>query len=271
VVWHGAGVTDHGAELEAVIRHAVELADDDDDIEPTLTALAASGDITLVPRLREALDRFLDERNFYGRDLIAGVLAGIEQVAALPVLLRAAARDLGDDQDGLQQEIIELLYAHRAASRPAVLACATDATPELRRVGLWALGFLAEAPDVDLLAAALTDPDAKVRAAATGSIPDPADNDRAFEALLAALRDPDERVRAAAASSLGGTGRADAVAPLVALAGDEIPRVRAVAAYALGSLRRDEAAPALRRLLRDPDRQVRDRASDALGAVGGRP
>ncbi|MGV9764945.1 hypothetical protein [Micromonospora tulbaghiae] len=44
--------------LEAVVRHAVELEDDYEDIAPTLTALAACGDSTLVPRLQEALDRF---------------------------------------------------------------------------------------------------------------------------------------------------------------------------------------------------------------------
>jgi hypothetical protein len=94
-------IDSHGA-LEALVRHAMELEDGYDDIAPTVTALAACGDTALVPRLQEVLDRFLDQGNFYGRDLIAGVLAGIAGVAALPVLLRASARDLGDDQDGLQ-------------------------------------------------------------------------------------------------------------------------------------------------------------------------
>jgi hypothetical protein len=58
--------------------------------------LTGSGGITLVPRLHEVLDRFLEEENFYGHDLIASVLAGVAGVAALPALLLAAARDLGD-------------------------------------------------------------------------------------------------------------------------------------------------------------------------------
>jgi hypothetical protein len=123
VVWHGDRVIDSRGALEAVVRHAVELEDDYDDIEPTVTALAACGDTTLVPRLHEVLDRFLDEENFYGRDPIAGVLAGIQGVAALPVLLRASARDLGDDQDSLQSEIIELLHADRAAGRRRSTRC----------------------------------------------------------------------------------------------------------------------------------------------------
>ncbi|MCZ7373419.1 HEAT repeat domain-containing protein [Micromonospora sp. WMMC250] len=255
--------------LEAVVRHAVELEDDYDGIAPTVTALTTCGDTALVPRLREALDRFLDEGNFYGRDLIAGIWAGIDGTAALPVLLRASARDLGDDQDSLQAEIIELLHADRATGRRVVRDFATSEKPELRRVGLWALGFVIEAQDVELLTPAMTDADPEVRSLAVGLIPDPAGNDTAFEALVLAVRDPDERVRASAASRLGHTGRNDAVAPLVAHAADPTPRVRSVVAYALGRLGSHQATPALRRLLRDPDRHVGATAAEALGSVGG--
>lgn len=144
-VWHGARMIDSRGALEAVVRHALELEDDYDEVAPIVTALAACGDTGLVPRLQEALDQFLDEENFYGRDLIAAVLAGIHGMAALPVLLRASARDLGDDQDSLRSEIIELMHADRAASRPVVRRFATATAPELRRVGRWALGFVAEA------------------------------------------------------------------------------------------------------------------------------
>ena len=52
-----------------MIRHASHLDESDYyDIASTVDALTESGDITLVPRLHEALDRFLDEENFYGRD-----------------------------------------------------------------------------------------------------------------------------------------------------------------------------------------------------------
>jgi len=135
LLWQRVGMIDNGAALEAVIRHAEDLEDDYDEVEPTLTALAACGDRTLSPRLHEALDRFLDDGNFYGRDLTAAVLAGIEGVAALPRLLRASARDLGDDQDGLTTEITELLHADRAAGRSVAIEFATADTPDLRRVG----------------------------------------------------------------------------------------------------------------------------------------
>jgi hypothetical protein len=196
-------------------------------------------------------------------------LSGIQGVAALPVLLRASACDLGDDQDSLQSEIIELLHADRTAGRRAVLEFATGGTPELRRVGLWALGFVVEARDVELLAAAATDVDPTVRSMAIGSIPDPAGDDHAFRVLILALRDPDEQVRVSVVSRLGYTGRADAVAPLVTLAADRAPRVRSMVAYALGRLHSAEATPTLLRLLHDPDRHVRERVGEALGSVGG--
>lgn len=268
-MWHGDRVIDNRRALEAVVRHAVELEDDYDDIAPTVTALAACGDPTLVPRLHEVLDRFLDEENFYGRDLIARAVAGIMGVAALPILLRASARDLGDDQDGLQTEIIELLHADRATSRPIVREFATGEKPELRRVGLWALGFVANVHDLDLLATAATDSDPTVRSIAIGSIPDPAGDDQAFGVLVQALRDPDEHVRVSAVSRLGYSGRGDAVAPLATLAADRAPRVRSMLAYALGQLRNVETTPALLRLLHDSDRHVREQAGQALGSVGG--
>lgn len=254
--------------LEAVVRHAVELEDDYDTIAPALRELEACGDITLVPRLTEALDRFLDEENFYGRDLIAGVLAGIQGVAALPALLRASACDLGDDQDSLQAEIIDLLHTDRPAARSAVLELVTGNALELRREGLWALGFVVETQDVELLAAAATDADPKIRSVAIGSIPDSATDDRAFHVLVEALRDLDEQVRVSAISKLGYSGRADAVMPLAALAADRAPRVRSMVAYALGRLG-NEATPALLRLVNDPDSHVRENARKALGSVGG--
>lgn len=260
---------DSAGGLEAVVRHATELEDDYDEIAPILTALAACGDLTLVPRLHEALDRFLDDQNFYGRDLIAGILAGIQGLAALPALLRASARDLGDDQDSLTGEIIDLLHTNKAAARRTALDLATGDAPELRRAGLWALGLVVEAQDVELLAAAVTDADPRVRSVAIGSIPNPATGDRAFQMLVMALRDLDDQVRISAVSRLGYTGRADAVAPLAALATDPVTRVRSMVAYALGQLRKVEATPALLRLRHDPDWHVRENAHEALGSIGG--
>jgi HEAT repeat protein len=234
-----------------------------------VTQLAASGDLSLMQRLHEALEQFLREENFYGRDLIADILAGIAGTAALPELLRASSRDLGDDQDGLQSEIIDLLQADPAGARAAVLDAVASGTSELRRTGVWALGFIAGAGDVPTMAAAATDLDRRVRSLAIRTVPDPAGDDQAFLVLTRALDDDDDDVRSAAVTRLGAIGRADAAGPLTALAADSAPRVRRRVAYALGRLGRNEAAPALLRLLRDHDRSVREHAAEALGSVGG--
>lgn len=142
-------MTDNAEALEVVIRHAMQLEDDYDDIAPTVTALAASADASLVPRLEEAMTRFLDEANFYGRDLVAGILAGVQGTAAVPALLHAAARDLRDDQDALQTEIIDLLRVDPVAAVPTFRQFANAEDPAHRRVGLWALGFLDDGQDGD--------------------------------------------------------------------------------------------------------------------------
>ncbi|WP_203989331.1 HEAT repeat domain-containing protein [Virgisporangium aurantiacum] len=256
---------DARASLEAVIRHATDLEDDYDDIEPALTALAESGDRTLVPLLEAALARFLDDGNFYGRDLIAGVLAGIEGPSALPVLLRASARDLRDDQDSLGSEIIGLLQTDRAVGRTTAREFAALDAPELRRVGLWALGFVVEPGDLDVLAPAMADPDPRIRSLVIGSVPLP----EGFDVLLVGLRDVDEGVRTSAVSRLGYSGRVVAVAPLAGLVTDPAPRVRAMVAFGLGRLADESAGPVLLRLVEDPDRHVRECAVQALGRVGG--
>ncbi|GIG00154.1 HEAT repeat domain-containing protein [Catellatospora citrea] len=211
-MWHVERMIDNVGALNAVVRHAVELEGDYHDIAPTLAALSACGDSALVPRLHEELDRFLNEENFYGRDLIASILAGIDGIAALGTLLRASSRDLGDDQDSLSAEIVDLLRTDQETARLTVLELATSDVPELRRTALWAWGFVAQAQDFELLAAAAADP--QIRSTAIGSIPDPADDDRAFHVLVLALRDPHEQVRVSAVSRLGYTGRPDAAAPL---------------------------------------------------------
>ncbi|WP_432976487.1 HEAT repeat domain-containing protein [Dactylosporangium sp. CA-233914] len=255
-------------DLDRLIEHAA-AAGDYEEIAPAAAALAASGDLSLVPRLLTALEAFLAEENFYGRDLVATVLAGIQGPAALPALLRASARDLGDDQDGLSTEIASLLEQDPDAARPIVLELVASPDAALRRTGLWALGFIAGPADNAIWAEAALDPDPRIRAEAIDAIDDPGSDERAFAVLIRAVRDPSPDVRTAAVSRLGAIRRPDAAAPLSEAAGDPSAQVRARIAYALGRLRTPAATPALRRLLDDPDEFVRRYALAALGTTGG--
>jgi HEAT repeats len=223
----------------------------------------------LVPRLQEALDRFLDEGNFYGRDLIASVLAGIEGVAALPALLRASARDLGDDQDSLQIQIIELLEAHRAATRPIVLEFASSDMPELRHAGLWALGFRGRS------AGCRSTGHGRDRRRPKGQVHRDRLNPRPI------LRRPGIRRTCPGTARPGRPGcgrrrRAGLATPAwstrlrrwLPSPPTPAPQVRSMVEYVLGRLANDEATPALVSLLHDPDPHVRDSAVAALGSVG---
>ncbi|MFE6854999.1 hypothetical protein ACFVDH_29890, partial [Streptomyces sp. NPDC057674] len=94
-------------DLDADVDETIDLADE----------IAASGDAGLLPRLQAELDRALTERNAYARELLGGVVAAIGGPDALPTLIRASAVDLGDDQDGLATEIVDLVQADPKAAR----------------------------------------------------------------------------------------------------------------------------------------------------------
>jgi HEAT repeat protein len=91
--------------------------------------------------------------------------------------------------------------------------------------------------------------------------------------LIAALSDPSAKVRAAAAAALAQVGPHSSPATIPALAkalSDAEPEVRDLAATALGSMG-SKAAPAVPELiiaLSDPVDYVRAPAADALGAIG---
>jgi len=104
------------------------------------------------------------------------------------------------------------------------------------------------------------------------AIEDLADEDaaKALPPLFSALSDKDARIRAAAAEALGEVGDRSAVEPLgKALAGDDDAGVREAAAEALGELGLPNAVPVLRAGLRDGDAEVREAVVDALADIGG--
>ncbi|MEV7376634.1 hypothetical protein AB0O51_37845 [Streptomyces sp. NPDC090301] len=119
-------------DLDADVDETIDLADE----------IAASGDAGLLPRLQAELDRALTERNAYARELLGGVVAAIGGPDALPTLIRASAVDLGDDQDGLATEIVDLVQADPKAARDLLQPLTKDDDLSVANRADWALRFL---------------------------------------------------------------------------------------------------------------------------------
>ncbi|MBP2585908.1 MULTISPECIES: hypothetical protein [Streptomyces] len=119
-------------DLDADVDETIDLADE----------IAASGDAGLLPRLQAELDRALTERNAYARELLGGVVAAIGGPDALPTLIRASAVDLGDDQDGLATEIVDLVQADPKAARDLLQPLTEDDDLSVANRADWALRFL---------------------------------------------------------------------------------------------------------------------------------
>ncbi|WP_282695882.1 hypothetical protein [Streptomyces sp. CC208A] len=119
-------------DLDADVDATIDLADE----------IAASGDRALLPRLESELDRAVAERNGYARELLGGVIAALGGPTTLPVLVRASAVDLGDDQDGLAAEIVDLVQSDPKTAERVLrpLTEAEDLTVANRAD--WALRFL---------------------------------------------------------------------------------------------------------------------------------
>jgi HEAT repeat protein len=208
------------------------------EIRSATDAVADSGNAALIALLEEQLSRFLDRREPYGRDVIGEALARLAGVDALPVLLRAAARDLGDDQDSFNSTIWNIFDDHPEQSRPPVLALVDSDDPRLRAVGVWALDFLLVDGDLAILVTALGAPDASVRACAVSGVGQLAQRlPSAREPLFAMLADPDPQVRVSTVNALS-EGIPGAAKRIAELKNDPDPRVRVFVREALRRLRR---------------------------------
>ncbi|MFE0643617.1 hypothetical protein ACFW2Y_18680 [Streptomyces sp. NPDC058877] len=129
-----------------LLTRLTEMLDDlDADVDATIDLadeIASSGDAGLLPRLQAELDRALTEQNAYARELLGGVLAAIGGSDTLPALIRASAVDLGDDQDGLAAEIVDLVQADPKAARRLLQPLAEDDDLSVAHRADWAMRFL---------------------------------------------------------------------------------------------------------------------------------
>lgn len=237
--------------------------------------LAASGDRSLIPSVQAALERYLDEGEWYGRDMMAYVLAGIRGTAAFPLLLRAFARPVPhDDRDSFCALLGDLIHIDPDGCRPTILSFATDGHPDLRNAGLWALGYVVRPGDLDLLRQALTDPDPRLRQTALGTLSSLKNEPSAYDLVTAALHDPDEQVRRSAVLDLRWFANAAAVHSLTPLTRDQSANVRSALGETIGNLPLDThdrpaALDALLLLLADLEPQVRAGAARGISALGG--
>ncbi|MCX2180340.1 hypothetical protein [Streptomyces sp. SKN60] len=119
-------------DLEADVDETIDLADE----------IAATGDRELLPRLESELDRTVADRNSYGRELLGGLIAALGGPDRLPVLVRASAVDLGDDQDGLAAEIVDLVQADPKGAERLLRPLTEDADLTVANRAEWALRFV---------------------------------------------------------------------------------------------------------------------------------
>ncbi|NML51506.1 hypothetical protein HHL19_15655 [Streptomyces sp. R302] len=130
---------------DSVTRLLAMLDDLDADVDATIDLadeIAESGDRTVLPRLESELDRAVAERNGYARELLGGLLAALGGPDTLPTLVRASAVDLGDDQDGLATEIVDLVQADPKTAERVLRPLTNDDDLTIANRSDWALRFL---------------------------------------------------------------------------------------------------------------------------------
>jgi HEAT repeat protein len=156
-----------------------------------------------------------------------------------------------------------------AARVPAIAEFLEDASSDLRKAGVVALGLLGQKDQAPRIARALDDPDEGVRASAAtalGRLHAP----EGTGTLRRLLEDPYPQVRTQAARTLGERADRISIPRLTLLLGDGASDVRAAAATALGRLEAIDAIPRLTGCLRDSDEEVRAAAAEALGSLKAR-
>lgn len=262
-----------------ILSELFRYIDGETDIDPwpLVRELAASGDRSAAVSVQAALERYVREGNWYGRDLMAHVLAGLCGAEAFPLLLRVFAGALRgeDDEDGerLGRALGIAIHADRAGCRAVIVPALAGDDPGLRQAALWVLRGVFEPSDMGVLRKALADPDPVIRRAALSSLPRLDDNPQAHELVVTALQDPDSWVRHDAVVTLAWSAPSAAVDHLVALASDPARWVRSAVGEAIGrraanSDRAPAAAAALRGLLADTESSVRAMAARGLGLLG---
>lgn len=263
---------------------AAALRDDDEYVRTTADKVLATFRFEKSPgALEEAIPELLTglaDRRVEVRRLAAGNLwrAGWPSKPPPPALGPALAKALDDDDAAVRASAAAVAANYTVwvskETGPALRRRATDSDKDVRTWAVQALGASMAVESIDVLIAALADPEAKVRIAAAGGLGIPSPRARpAVGPLVKALADPEVGVREAAAGAFASIGGEiplpEAVPPLLAMLDAEETNLRTVAASALGQVGDPRAVePLSKRLADDTDAGVRAIAAGALGAVG---
>jgi HEAT repeat protein len=250
---------------------------------PGLAAVARHKDTT--PEMLDSLMIALGD----SKDPRAGpALAGLLQ-STNPLVKQGAARAIGDSgykdavaglerlaSDPTEEEEVRLFAAIAAAKfksdagYDALKFLATSERPATRTRSVFALGKYGGKPFVSVLAAALDDSEAVVRADAVEALR-LVGGDEAKVALARAMSDTDHRVRGAALAGLRGlTDQQPGPILVSALASPDV-KVRAAVAKALGDLGYKESVADVEKLLADTDERVRLQAALSAAKLGSGP
>jgi HEAT repeat protein len=186
--------------------------------------------------------------------------------------LTSLAASVTPDTSRIAQRDVQALLDHGVTSEGDLRDVATDgdAPTLLREIALWALARLPVADARATLAAALADPNDRIRTSAAQSLALIGDSEE-VDALVDALEhDEASDVRKSSAHALGLIGDSRAVSAVSRTLVDdrEEPEVRGMAAEALGDLGDRSAVKPLVSALSDPAVEVRFWSAFALGRLG---
>ncbi|MGH8901293.1 MAG: HEAT repeat domain-containing protein [Egibacteraceae bacterium] len=150
---------------------------------------------------------------------------------------------------------------------PILLERLSDPDAKVRQAATSALEGLGDERSVDPLLELLDDANADVRWVAVYGLAHVGD-DRAADPLLKLLDDPQDSVRWGAAFTMHELSDERSVDPLLELLNDPVFHVRQLAVYALGAVGDERVVEPLLGLLNDTNAIVRHRAAQALGELG---
>jgi HEAT repeat protein len=245
----------------AILQMAVELAENDVEMDFGDVFKACLGDPDETVRA-VAIEGLWEDEEFRTADQLATMLrhdtAEVVRVAAA----------LGLAQFALLAEQGKLYAPSAKRVREALVAAATDfgETIDVRRRAIEALGVFSDRATADLIGAAYTDADPKMRASAVYAMGRSCD-ERWLETILRELESESPEMRYEAARAAGELGSERAIVPLITLLEDEDLEVRLAAVGSLGDIGGDIARKALQRCAQSENAAVRSAAIDALGEL----